>query len=383
MALKESSAGTVTRGRGGRRDPHPPPIRRRWAVLAFLLGLVAFPAGVGLGLPHLAKTGLAPTTVLGLAMLVVGAVLLAVGAVGLVRARGGWWRYGVTVPGVLVAVLVATAVLGQAVALTAVPPTPVGKATPASVGLSYRDVEFPTPDGVRLSGWYVASRNRAAVALLHGAGSTRSAVLPHAAVLARHGFGVLLFDARGHGRSAGTAMDAGWYGDEDVSGAVSFLTAQPEVDASRIGAVGMSMGGEEAIGAAAADPRLKAVVAEGATNRTAQDTDWLSDVYGWRGPVTEVVHWLVYATANLLTAADQPIALRDAVAGAGGTPVLLIVGGAAPDEGHAATYIRAGASASVEVWVARGAGHVGALATHPEQWEHEVTTFLAAALGVE
>src|SRR5690606_7676147 len=136
-------------------------------------GLLAFPAGVGLGLPHLAKTGLSPATVAGLALLVLGALLLVAGAGALVRARAGWWRYLVTLPGVLVAVLVATATLGQAVALTDVPATTVGHATPTSLGLGYRDVEFTTPDGVTLSGWYVPSDNGAAVALLHGAGSTR------------------------------------------------------------------------------------------------------------------------------------------------------------------------------------------------------------------
>jgi pimeloyl-ACP methyl ester carboxylesterase len=290
-------------------------------------------------------------------------------------------RYLVTLPGVLAAVLVATATLGQAVALTAVPPTAVGQASPTSFGLGYRDVEFTTPDGVMLSGWYVPSRNGAAVALLHGAGSTRSAVLPHAAALARNGFGVLLFDARGHGRSGGRAMDAGWYGDEDVSGAVSFLAAQADVDESRIGAVGLSMGGEEALGAVAVEPRLRAVVAEGATNRTAEDTAWLSDVYGWRGTVTEVVHWLVYSMANLLTPADQPIALRQAVAAAPATPVLLIAAGAKPDERQAATFIAASAPDSVQVWVVPDAGHVGALAMHPQEWERRVTGFLAAELG--
>jgi dienelactone hydrolase len=176
-------------------------------------------------------------------------------------------------------------------------------------------------------------------------------------------------------------MDAGWYGDEDVSGAVSFLAVQADVDASRIGAVGMSMGGEEAIGAAASEPRLRAVVAEGATNRMPEDLAWLSEVYGGRGTVTEVVHWLVYATANLLTTADQPIALRDAVAATPATPVLLIAAGARPDEGHAARYIAGGAPASVQVWVAPDAGHVGALAAHPDEWEQQVTVFLTAALA--
>lgn len=379
MALTTSTAPPSARTSTSRRDPQGHPTPR--ASLELGLGLVAFPIGVGIGLPHVAKTGWTAATVVGLVLLVFGVVLIGVGAVGLVRARGGWRRWLVTIPGILVAVVLATAVLGQAVGLTTVPATRVGQTSPGSVGLDYRDVEFSTPDGVTLSGWYVPSRNGAAVALLHGAGSTRSAVLPHAVVLARNGYGVLLFDARGHGRSEGRAMDAGWYGDEDLRGAITFLAAQADVDPSRIGAVGMSMGGEEAVGAVAAEPKLRAVVAEGVTNRTAEDLTWLSDVYGWRGAVTEVVHWLVYATADALSEAERPIALRDAVAAAPGRPVLLIAGGATIDEGHAAAFIASGSPASVQVWVAPGAGHVGALAAQPSQWEEQVAAFLATTLG--
>ena len=134
-----------------------------------------------------------------------------------------------------------------------------------------------------LAGWYVPSANGAAVVLLHGAGSTRSDVLPQAAVLARAGFGVLLVDARGHGGSGGRAMDFGWHGDADIAAATDYLAARPDVDADRIGAVGMSMGGEEAIGATATNRLLRAVVAEGATARTAADEAWLSDRYGTAG----------------------------------------------------------------------------------------------------
>lgn len=174
-----------------------------------------------------------------------------------------------------------------------VPRTGVGTTTPADRGLPYRDVEFRTGDGVRLSGWYVPSRAGAAVVLVHGAGSTRSSVLDHAVVLGRAGYGVLLFDARGHGRSGGRAMDFGWYGDADIAAAVTFLQAEPDVDDERIAAVGMSMGGEEAIGAAAGDARIKAVVAEGATNRSAGDKAWLSDEYGLRGALQEGLERLV------------------------------------------------------------------------------------------
>jgi uncharacterized protein len=245
--------------------------------------------------------------------------------------------------------------------------------------MSYRDVEFQTTDGVTLSGWYVPSTDGAAVVLMHGAGSTRSGVLDQAEVLADHGFGVLLFDARGHGRSEGRAMDFGWYGDADASAAVSFLQRQPDVDDERIAAMGMSMGGEQAIGAAAADPRIRAVVAEGATNRVAGDKAWLSEVFGWRGAVQERVDWLTYGITDVLTDADQPITLRDAAAVAR-RPMLLIAGAAVENEPYAGRYIESGSPATIQLWVAPETGHTAALDTHPDEWERRVTTFLAAAL---
>ena len=215
--------------------------------------------------------------------------------------------------GLVVLLLVLVWSLGQAVAATNPPRPQLGSRTPADLGLTYRNVEFRAADGVRLSGWFIPSRNRAAVVLLHGAGSTRSNVLDHAGVLARHGYGVLLYDARGHGRSQGRAMDFGWYGDNDINGAIAFLRHQPNVDPRRLAAVGLSMGGEEAIGASAANEDIHAVVAEGATNRVAGDKAWMSDTYGIRGALTEDVEALTYGFADLLTDAKPPVTLHDAV----------------------------------------------------------------------
>ena len=58
-------------------------------------------------------------------------------------------------------------------------------------------------------------------------------------------------------------MDLGWWGEVDVPAAVTFLAAREEIDDARIGVVGLSMGGEQAIGALAVDPRIRVVVAEG------------------------------------------------------------------------------------------------------------------------
>jgi pimeloyl-ACP methyl ester carboxylesterase len=286
-------------------------------------------------------------------------------------------------PALLAASVIALLSLGQAVAATNVPPTAVGATTPGESGLPFSEVRFATADGISLAGWYIPSRNRAAVVLLHGAGSTRSSVLENAVVLARHGYGVLLFDARGHGRSDGRAMDFGWYGDQDVAAGVSFLQAQPTVNDESIAAVGLSMGGEEAIGAAAHDERIRAVVAEGATNRISADKAWLSDDFGWRGALQEGLDRLTYGLTDLLTTAEQPIALHDAVTASAPRPVLLIAGGDLADEAHAGRYIQSASPGTVDLWVVPGTGHTAALDNHPSQWEQRVTTFLDNALHLD
>jgi dienelactone hydrolase len=342
-------------------------------------GSLAIAVGIGLAAPHLAKTGLGPTAAFGLVLLVGGLVLFVLGLRDLALQRPRWVRYPARAAALLVPLLFAWTI-GPAVAATHVPRTELGSRTPADVGLEHREVAFDAADGVRLSGWYVPSTNGAAVVLLHGAGSTRSNVLDQAAVLARAGFGVLLFDARGHGESGGRAMDFGWYGDEDVSGAVDFVRRQPDVDPRRIGAVGLSMGGEEVLGASASVDDLRAIVAEGATGRTAADKAWLDDEYGLAGRLTQALASVTYGVTDLLTAAGPPMSLRDAVRESG-LPTLLIAAGDVEDEPLAASAIEASSPETVEVWVVPGADHTGGIQTDPEGWEARVVGFLEEALS--
>ena len=252
-------------------------------LVVLTAGVVVLAVGVGLGPRHYLEEGLSRPAVLGFVLLGAGLVVSVWAAIRILAAtRRRWWALILAL--VLVATYLVVWTLGQAVAATYAPRPELGVRTPADLGLGYRDVTFPSSDGEELAGWYIPTRNGAAVALMHGAGSTRSAVLERAAVLAEHGYGVLLFDARGHGESGGRAMDFGWYGESDAIGAVDFLTQQRDVSRGRIGLLGLSMGGEQAIGAAGVDGRVVAVVAEGATSRVAADKTYL-DVYGVRGEV--------------------------------------------------------------------------------------------------
>ncbi|MGN6574842.1 MAG: alpha/beta hydrolase [Nocardioides sp.] len=263
----------------------PPAVRRmlRAAFLgaALVLALVIVSAGIGLALPRLSKETGGPLAWLGVLAVATGGTGAALSVRQLLRgASRRWWL--LVGPALVVAGYLALWTVAQGVAASYPAHSALGSRTPAAVGLRFETVTLRTTDGVGLAAWWVPSENGAAVVLLHGAGSSRTAVLDHAAVLGTHGYGVLLLDARGHGGSGGRGMDFGWYGERDIAAALDFVVGGADVDAGRIGLVGLSMGGEEAIGAAGLDPRVRAVVAEGATNRVAADKGYLS-AYGVRG----------------------------------------------------------------------------------------------------
>src|SRR5207237_9616779 len=110
----------------------------------------------------------------------------------------------------------------------------------AELGAANEQVTFRTTDGLTLKGWYVPSRNGAAVIAAPGrAGSQRPARL-----LVSHGYGVLLFDRRGEGESAGDPNAFGWGAPADMKAAVAYLQRRPDVDRGRIGGIGLSVGGE-------------------------------------------------------------------------------------------------------------------------------------------
>ena len=105
-----------------------------------------------------------------------------------------------------------------------------------------------------------------AILLAHGFGETKDAVRPEAEQLARAGFAVLTWSARGFGRSTGqVALDAPDYEVTDVEQLVSWLARQPRVRLDgpgdpRVGITGASYGGALALLAAAYDHRIDAVV---------------------------------------------------------------------------------------------------------------------------
>lgn len=160
--------------------------------------------------------------------------------------------------------ILAASQLARKSALSYIHPTRVSiTQKPESFGIStYRDVQFPTPDGLLLRGWYIPARNGAAIILVHGHGGNRTQLLSEAALLSQEGYGVLMYDARNCGESEGQVTTFGLLEANDLRGALDFILDQPEVEADRIAVLGHSMGGATAILAAARMPEIQAVVVE-------------------------------------------------------------------------------------------------------------------------
>ncbi len=80
------------------------------------------------------------------------------------------------------------------------------------------DVEITSDDGVTLRAWIMRpiAGNGDAVILLHGVADNRAGMLGNADMLLRHGFAVLLPDARAHGASGGPIATYGVKEADDV-----------------------------------------------------------------------------------------------------------------------------------------------------------------------
>ncbi|MDP1846580.1 MAG: alpha/beta fold hydrolase [Solirubrobacteraceae bacterium] len=243
----------------------------------------------------------------------------------------------------------------------------------ADLGARKEAVALVGADGVRLRGWYVPSRNRAAVIALHGTGSSRLGVVRHARLLARYGYGVLALDLRGHGESDGRSTSAPWTLDEDVDAAVGWLAARPEVEARSVGLLGVSLGAEVALRVAARRDDVGATVAEGAMG-SARD----ASLAGVSWPALAQLAGL--SAVSVLLTGEETGTDADLVERISPAPLLLISSGSGTEAGVNRVFVRRGGR-STQHWNLPDAAHGRAIRSDPAGYERRVVGFLDSALS--
>ena len=250
--------------------------------------------------------------------------------------------------------------------------------TPAD--LAVEDLTFPGPDGA-LSGWLVRGRPGApAVVLVHGFKSSREEMVGYARFLSEAGYGVLLFDTRGCGRSDGATIGLGATEPRDISAAVAAVATQ--TGAAKVAVLGISLGAGAAILAAADDRAIAAVIADSAWTDQDLQLDRLSTA--WLGAAAVPLPPYGPAVVSAIVGADvrraRPL---EAVVRVAPRPLLLIH---SADDANATTPVAgaralfAAAGDPKELWIAPRGGHVGAINTFPEEYRARVLAFLDRAL---
>ncbi|MEO9323579.1 alpha/beta fold hydrolase [Nocardioides sp. C4-1] len=132
-----------------------------------------------------------------------------------------------------------------------------------------------TSHGVRLSAWHYRASSgawttpagRPVVVMAHGFGATKDAGLaPFAERFAAAGADVVVFDYRGFGTSDGIPRQAVDHRRhrEDYAAVVAHVRSMDGVDADRVVLWGSSYSGGHVVAVAARDPRIAAVVSQGA-----------------------------------------------------------------------------------------------------------------------
>jgi uncharacterized protein len=248
-----------------------------------------------------------------------------------------------------------------------------GVPTP-NLGAAHEDVSFTTSDGLRLQGWFIPSRNGATVIAFPG----RSGPQKHTRMLVKHGYGVLLFDRRGEGASEGDPNTFGWVGDRDLHAATDYLRSRPDVDPERIGAIGLSVGGEMLIHAAAHSDAFKAVVSEGGSGQSIRDhfenTSTLDAILGFSA---------VTAATAVFTSTSPPPTLKSEIAKIAPTAVFLVYGenGQGGSEEKPNKLLFAAAREPKQIWEVPNGQHIAGITTEPAEYERRVIGFFDQALS--
>ena len=348
-------------------------------VVALSFGALALVAGLTDGIRHIVINTISGDDVTSCLAALAGAVLVALGVLTLWRTRRlderrsrRYTRRALEAGIAAVFVVLLLVPTGMAILATHVARAPVPA---ADLGVAYRQVSFSSSDGLKLVGWYVPSRNGAAVIVSPG---RSAAVQAHARMLIRHGYGVLLFDRRGEGQSQGDRNMYGWNGERDQIGAVRFLQRQSDVHQGRIGGLGLSVGGEMLLQTAAENRGLEAVVSEGAGRRSLREhlhIPGLGAVQKWITP------WVAQdAALMVMSNSSTPPYLGSLVGRIAPRPILLIRALHGLDDESLTRVYYAEAHQPKALWEVAQGGHTGALEAVPGQYEARVVSFFDHAL---
>lgn len=247
------------------------------------------------------------------------------------------------------------------------------------------NVRLTSRDGLPLFAWYLPGNRRAAIVLAHGLGGSGLLMQGHAEFLREAGYNLLLLDLRAHGRSEGNTSTYGVLEAHDVAAAVEYLRSRGDIDADKIGVLGISLGAQAALRGALQSQAIRALVLEGLGPADIQDRLRPMSVRERGNRLRRLRHKMVYPLALFdqwlfnFFSGQHPTPLTAEIGKIAPRPILLIACG--PREIELNRRFCAAAQASCVVWELPKARHAAGLVNEPEEYPRRVVAFLDDALS--
>lgn len=260
------------------------------------------------------------------------------------------------------------------------PPVPADLDGAPNFDSQAHKVSIPVGHGDSLDAWVLGSGARGVIVALHGYGRRHDRMWRYASFLVPAGFTIVAPDFRSSRSRRREPTTLGHYELQDARAVLAWVHASPALRDRPLALLGESLGASVAIAAAAGDPAVRAVVADGAfaSGRRALESSMERWAHLPGPPAAAVARW----GAELATGYD-PEAL-DVVAAARrlrGRPLMLVSAWKddriSPDQ---ARDLARAAGARAVLWEIPDAGHNQGWQLHRREYERRVGSFLARSL---
>lgn len=245
-------------------------------------------------------------------------------------------------------------------------------------------VRFTGRDGSPISAWFVPGapgvERAPCILLAYGYGGYKEQMVGYAGMLRDAGFACLMFDMQGSGLRSGRPVTLGHKERWDLMDAVAYVRSRTDVDPTRIGVLGVSMGAATALLAAEHDPSIRAIAADSAyASLPDMVTPGLRAFVG--RTATLFAPLIVWFGETMLGIKASDVAPERSAARMGSRH-LLVIHGEQDDLTHpdSATRIFEAAAGPKELWIVPECGHSAGPQVSPLEYKERVNAFFRRAL---
>lgn len=240
-----------------------------------------------------------------------------------------------------------------------------------------QEVMLTTADDLTIRAWYYPSQKGAAIIALGGINGSLGDQLPPIRPLLDSGYGVLQIDTR-RCATPPSPVTLGYNELNDAVAGIRFLVSQPEVDPTRIGFYGFSMGGVSAIRTAARYPEISAVIAEGGYFNLGDDfVEPESELFFIQKIFLYSIAGMFWLRTGINPWKISPI---DDISLINPKPIFLIYGEYEAQSGRAHMQFAA-AGQPKELWIVPNGIHGHNHLIAPQEYENHVLGFFNRTLG--